>query len=43
MIKLLNQNKIDNDLLLATSKYNERDSIFLTQKLLDENKLRIYN
>jgi nucleotide sugar dehydrogenase len=34
----LQQNKIDNDLLLATSKYNEFHSIFLTQKLLDENK-----
>jgi len=36
---LLQQNKIANDLLLATSKYNEFHSIFLTQKLLDENKL----
>ena len=36
---LLKQNKIDNDLLLATSKYNEFHSIFLTQKLLNENKM----
>ena len=36
---LLKQNKIDNDLLLATSKYNEFHSIFLTQKLLTENNM----
>ena len=36
---LVKQNKIDNDLLLATSKYNEFHSIFLTQKLLNENKM----
>ena len=36
---LVKENKIDNDLLLATSKYNEFHSIFLTQKLLTENNM----
>ena len=32
------QQNINNELLLATSKYNDFHSKFLTQKLLDENK-----
>jgi nucleotide sugar dehydrogenase len=32
------QNNINNELLLSTTKYNQLHSDFLTQKLLDENK-----
>ena len=34
----LDQNNINNELLLSTTKYNNLHSDFLTQKLLDENK-----
>jgi UDPglucose 6-dehydrogenase len=34
----VNQNNINNELLLATSKYNDLHSNFLTQKLLQENR-----
>lgn len=34
----VDQNNINNELLLSTTKYNELHSKFLTQKLLDENK-----
>ena len=35
---MVNQYNINNELLLATSKYNKLHSDFLTQKLLEENK-----
>ena len=34
----VDQNNINNELLLSTTKYNNLHSDFLTQKLLDENK-----
>lgn len=34
----VDQNNINNELLLSTTKYNNLHSEFLTQKLLDENK-----
>lgn len=34
----VDQNNINNELLLSTTKYNKLHSDFLTQKLLDENK-----
>ena len=38
MALFVDQNNINNELLLSTTKYNNLHSDFLTQKLLDENK-----